>query len=59
MGGPRRYGWSGFTNTAEYFKSLPSTPRLFGKRAAYVRSGDVQAAEKAAAGVEMAKVSIM
>lgn len=57
MGGARRYGWSGFTNTAEYCKSLPNTFRLFAKRAGYVRDGAAQAADKAAAGQEMAKVS--
>jgi hypothetical protein len=56
MGGARRYGWSGFTNTAEYLKSLPNTPKLFAKRAGYVRDGAAQAADKAAAGQEMAKV---
>jgi hypothetical protein len=56
MGGARRYGWSGFTNTAEYLKSLPSTPSLFAKRACYVRTGEAQAADKAASGVEMSKV---
>lgn len=55
-GGARRYGWSGFTNTAEYLKSLPQTPALFVKRAGYVRDGAAQAADKAAAGQEMAKV---
>jgi len=58
MGGARRYGWSGFSNTAEYFKSLPSTFGLFSKRAGYVRSGEAQAADKAAGGVEMAKVRL-
>lgn len=55
-GGARRYGWSGFTNTQEYLKSLPSTPALFAKRAGYVRDGAAQVADKAAAGQEMAKV---
>lgn len=55
-GGARRYGWSGFTNTGEYLKSLPSTGKLFVKRAGYVRDGESQAADKAAAGTEMSKV---
>lgn len=56
MGGARRYGWSGFTNTEEYVKSLPSTFRLFGQRAAYVRDGEAQKADKEAAGSGMAQV---
>jgi hypothetical protein len=56
MGGARRYGWSGFTNTAEWGRSLASTPRLFVKRAGLVRDAEAHAAEKAGS-VEMQKVS--
>jgi hypothetical protein len=56
MGGARRYGWSGFTNTAEWARSLPKTFSLFAKRAGHVRDAESQAAEKVAAGVEMAQV---
>eukprot|EP00878_Enallax_costatus_P036496 GHUV01040990.1.p1 GENE.GHUV01040990.1~~GHUV01040990.1.p1 ORF type:complete len:281 (+),score=47.38 GHUV01040990.1:220-1062(+) len=52
----RRYGWSGFTNTAEWAQSLRDTPSLLVNRAGYVKDGDSQSLEKAAAGSEMKKV---
>lgn len=45
----RRYGWSGFSSTGEYLRSLPKTPKLFYNRAGYVRDPETQMAGAAAA----------
>lgn len=52
----KQRSWSGFDKAGDYVSSLKSTPKLFAKRAMYVRYAEEQLADKEAASGEMKKV---
>lgn len=52
----RKRSWSGFDKASDYFTSLKATPRLFTRRALYVRHPEEQLADKAAAEGQLKQV---
>jgi hypothetical protein len=52
----KKRSWSGFDKSSDYFSSLKSTPKLFAKRAMYIRHPEEQLADKEAATGDMKQV---
>jgi hypothetical protein len=52
----QKRSWSGFDKASDYFTSLKATPRLFSRRALYVRHPEEQLADKAAAEGQLKQV---
>lgn len=52
----KKRSWSGFDKPSDYFSSLKGTPKLFARRACYIRSPEEQMADKEAASGDMKKV---